>query len=79
MTNIRITISFLITLFLANAQVQEMDSNNEVKSISFKSNTSQSELPILLFLNTSSSQSPLKHPLHQISYPFCNDCFCFEV
>ena len=47
MTNIRITISFLITLFLANSQVQEMDSNNEVKSISFKSNTSQSELPIL--------------------------------
>ena len=47
MIKIQITISFLVSLFLGNSQVQEIDNITEIKSISLKSNTSQSGLPIL--------------------------------
>ena len=40
-------ISFLAVLSSGFSQVQELDPTEEIKSISFKSNTNQSELPIL--------------------------------
>jgi len=40
-------ISFLAGLFAGGSQVQELDPTEEIKSITFKSNTNQSELPIL--------------------------------
>ena len=40
-------IYFLSGLFTASSQVQELDPTEEIKSITFKSNTNQSELPIL--------------------------------
>ena len=47
MFKIKITISFLMSLFLTNSQVQELDNINEIKSISLKSNISEYGLPIL--------------------------------
>jgi len=47
MIKIQITISFLMSLFLGNSQVQEMDNTDEIKSISLKSNISKSGLPLL--------------------------------
>ena len=40
-------ISFLAGLFTGGSQIHELDPTEEIKSITFKSNTNQSELPIL--------------------------------